>query len=470
MKRKMMLGWFLLGLVFESFGQQSAGLTGIDLSASGVKLVGGATDDCAIGYMSGINLSHSFSKYLTGAFSMSMGWVRPRDPNSYFKNSTTALFRTYLYPWNFSLRVNLLPDKRINPYIGFGAGLLHWNLRDVSSEDNWLPYPESGISKSGAQKDVDCLGMLGAEWFLSDRVALNGAIRFHALMDQDLDNIGTGDANNAMAEVRLGLTLLLGGNRDKDGDGIPDAQDACPDAAEDIDGFQDGDGCPDLDNDADGVPDSLDACPNVAEDKDGFKDSDGCPDLDNDGDGIPDAKDLCPNLAEDRDGFQDEDGCPDLDNDKDGIPDLKDKCPNEPETVNGYQDDDGCPDQPEAAVPTFEKGRKLVLQGVQFEPARAVLTREGETVLDRVAASLTANAGVSVEIRGFTDSVGSDVANLSLSQKRANTVKAYLVQKGIAAKRLKPVGYGEADPIASNKTAEGRAMNRRIEFIPIETE
>jgi len=85
--------------------------------------------------------------------------------------------------------------------------------------------------------------------------------------------------------------------------------------------------------------------PNDPEDKDGFQDTDGCPDLDNDGDGIPDAKDQCPNDPEDKDGFQDEDGCPDFDNDKDGIPDAADQCPNEPETVNGYADDDGCPDE-----------------------------------------------------------------------------------------------------------------------------
>jgi len=139
--------------------------------------------------------------------------------------------------------------------------------------------------------------------------------------------------------------------KDRDGDGIYDNNDMCPDDPEDMDGFQDTDGCPDLDNDGDGIPDLKDRCPNKAEDVDGFQDTDGCPDLDNDNDGIPDVKDKCPgddknylDSREDMDGFQDNDGCPDLDNDNDGIPDAVDKCPNQPEDKNGIEDTDGCPD------------------------------------------------------------------------------------------------------------------------------
>ncbi|MBN1607396.1 MAG: thrombospondin type 3 repeat-containing protein [Polyangiaceae bacterium] len=135
-------------------------------------------------------------------------------------------------------------------------------------------------------------------------------------------------------------------DNDNDGDLLPDKQDKCPDEAEDPDGFQDTDGCPDLDNDKDGIPDDHDACPNKPETKNGFKDKDGCPDeVDTDGDGIPDARDKCPNEAEDMDGFQDDDGCADLDNDQDGVPDDRDECYLEPETQNGFEDEDGCPDE-----------------------------------------------------------------------------------------------------------------------------
>jgi hypothetical protein len=131
---------------------------------------------------------------------------------------------------------------------------------------------------------------------------------------------------------------------DADGDGVSDAKDACPTEMEDRDGFQDDDGCPDLDNDNDGIPDSTDKCPDQAEDPDGFEDQDGCPDLDNDKDGIQDGYDSCPNEPEDKDGDRDEDGCPDNDRDRDGVPDDVDKCPDTPEDTDGFGDEDGCPE------------------------------------------------------------------------------------------------------------------------------
>ncbi|PIE19581.1 MAG: thrombospondin [Proteobacteria bacterium] len=145
------------------------------------------------------------------------------------------------------------------------------------------------------------------------------------------------------AQVLASVGWVPGGS-DADADGIPDHNDDCPLEPEDRDGFQDADGCPDLDNDGDGIPDKEDSCPLQPEDKDGYLDIDGCPDPDNDGDGIPDKKDTCPNAPEDKDGFQDDDGCPDPDNDGDGIPDKKDTCPNKAEVKNGIKDDDGCPE------------------------------------------------------------------------------------------------------------------------------
>jgi OmpA-OmpF porin, OOP family len=119
------------------------------------------------------------------------------------------------------------------------------------------------------------------------------------------------------------------------------------------------------DADNDGIPDAQDKCLSIAEDRDGFQDEDGCPDFDNDNDGIYDAQDKCPNEPEDKDGFEDADGCPDFDNDKDGIPDSVDGCPGEPETVNGYKDNDGCPDEvppgwkPESAAPAQDSSKKV---------------------------------------------------------------------------------------------------------------
>jgi outer membrane protein OmpA-like peptidoglycan-associated protein len=246
---------------------------------------------------------------------------------------------------------------------------------------------------------------------------------------------------------------------DNDGDGIPDQQDKCPDLAEDMDGFEDQDGCPDLDNDQDGIPDVDDACPNEPEDFDGESDADGCPDLvkDSDNDGIPDDIDRCPLQAEDVDGFQDDDGCPDLDNDLDGIPDANDLCPNAPETFNGFEDEDGCPDERPI-------DQQFVLKEVQFESGSASLTPDSYRILDEVVRSLMAYPEVRIEIRGYTDNVGKASFNLGLSERRAGSVKQYLVNAGVDPARLTTRGFGEESPIATNATPEGRSQNRRIEF------
>jgi len=247
---------------------------------------------------------------------------------------------------------------------------------------------------------------------------------------------------------------------DRDGDGIPDNIDKCPNEPEDKDGFQDEDGCPDPDNDNDGIPDALDKCPNDPEDKDGFQDQDGCPDLDNDGDGIPDALDKCPNEPEDKDGFQDEDGCPDPDNDGDGIPDVRDKCPNEPETFNNYKDDDGCPDEVPAEVKKFTG----VIEGINFKTGSADILSGSYVILDRAVKVLQDYPEVNLEISGHTDNRGKADYNRDLSQRRADSVKTYFVQRGISSTRLQSIGYGPTRPIADNKTQSGRATNRRTEF------
>ncbi|MEZ4470772.1 MAG: thrombospondin type 3 repeat-containing protein [bacterium] len=155
---------------------------------------------------------------------------------------------------------------------------------------------------------------------------------------------------------QIDAAALLG---DSDQDGVLDLDDRCPSSPEDEDGFEDDDGCPDVDNDQDGIRDSLDRCPDEPETVNGFQDADGCPDAgDNDKDGIPNDVDGCPDEAEDRDGFEDTDGCIDLDNDADGVPDTRDRCPDQSETFNGFADQDGCPDEvPEEAPPPPRRKR-----------------------------------------------------------------------------------------------------------------
>ena len=461
-------------MITVSFAQHSSGQIGLGVYGSGIKLIGGEADNCVIDYSGGISLKYSFSALLTGEITTGLGWVRPRDPDSHFKVRAQAPYRTYIYSWSANLRFNMLPEKRISPYASIGAGLTYWDLRDISGEDKWFPFPASGTSLTDLQTNFTLLGTIGTTLFLSENVGIDFGIRYSHMLDQKLDNIGTsyitngiGDKNNGMIEVRLGLGFFFGGSRDSDGDGIPNREDNCPDEPEDLDGFEDEDGCPDLDNDNDGIPDHTDGAPNLPEDIDGFQDGDGIPDLDNDEDGITDERDKCPNEPEDFDGFEDQDGCPDLDNDNDGIPDPTDKCPNKPETFNDYQDDDGCPDEkPKPGI--VEIGEGLVLPDVTFATGKAELTENAKTVLNTVFEILQDNPGMRVEIRGYTDNTGNPAINLNLSQRRSETVKDYLVKKGIAFDRLRAIGYGEANPIASNETKEGREKNRRIEFVRIE--
>lgn len=254
---------------------------------------------------------------------------------------------------------------------------------------------------------------------------------------------------------------------DMDGDGITDDKDKCPRQPEDLDGYQDTDGCPDPDNDSDGILDTVDKCPLEPEDADGFEDADGCPDPDNDGDGILDDKDHCPLAAEDRDGFEDEDGCPDPDNDNDGITDDKDKCPNDPETVNGVEDDDGCPDTGKGPVQI--QGRKITVPRLYFATGKDVILARSHPVLRRVAELLRKNTWIKkVQIEGHSDSRGTEEYNLDLSRRRAESVARFLASNGIDESRLAWEGFGESRPIASNATRDGRAANRRVELTIID--
>ena len=237
--------------------------------------------------------------------------------------------------------------------------------------------------------------------------------------------------------------------------------DKCPDKA----GPAENQGCPDTDRDNDGVVDRLDKCP----DDSGPAYNQGCPDPDKDKDGVCDpwvaekhqeAKyatvckgiDKCP----DQPGPADNQGCPDTDRDGDGVVDRLDKCPDQP----GPADNQGCP---KPTTKEITRGQ-LILKGVNFESGKNVLKTNSYTVLDQIAQSLLEWPEVRIEIQGHTDNIGKAALNKDLSQRRADAVREYLLSKGIAADRLTAVGYGPDKPIASNKTAAGRAKNRRVEL------
>ena len=254
--------------------------------------------------------------------------------------------------------------------------------------------------------------------------------------------------------------------KDSDLDGIKDSKDKCPTEPEDYDGDRDDDGCPEFDRDGDGIDDESDRCPDVKEDRDGFQDQDGCPDPDNDRDGIKDVVDQCPNQPEDRDGFQDLDGCPDPDNDRDGIPDVRDKCPNQREDFDGDRDEDGCPDAKKKKYKKIvvTKKRIKLKQKIFFKFDSAVILPKSFDLLDEVADALSDRPKAFVRIEGHTDSKGRKSYNKRLSQRRAESVRKYLISKGVKAPNLTAVGYGEERPRWSNKSRSGRSKNRRVEF------
>jgi hypothetical protein len=263
-------------------------------------------------------------------------------------------------------------------------------------------------------------------------------------------------------------------SNDRDGDLREDAVDRCPDQREDIDGFDDDDGCPELDNDKDGtadledrcpleaedrvkphdrdgcpaskrdsdddgVADHLDRCVDGAEDFDEFDDGDGCPESDNDGDGVNDDEDRCPLCAEDRDQKNDTDGCPDLDDDADGVADGADRCPGEAEVLNGVSDEDGCPDRGGKVLARRDGDRIVFTEPLRFDGSR--LRSDGVMALGQAAAAMRPQRDVSkwrlvvVAARGRDEE-----AARSTAEKQAQLLAERLDKLGVPKDRIEAVG------------------------------
>jgi outer membrane protein OmpA-like peptidoglycan-associated protein len=464
---------------YAAYSQTWDQAKGLGLTGSIFKFLGGDVDRAAPGLSGGLSLRYGFNPYLMLDLNANYGSFQPTEDGEAFKVESNSPYQTFLMPITLDVKLTPAPESHFKPYFYIGGGVLLWDLRNVSGTDkSFLKDLELrwGDSVYGRTKrEAIYKTGLGLETFLTNGLALDLQAGILGLANSNpSDNVGYFDNNDYAVTGRGTLSFYFGYYKDTDKDGIEDKKDADPLRPEDFDSFQDEDGAPDDDNDGDGILDIKDKAPNDPEDKDGFQDDDGIPDLDNDGDGILDANDRDPNGAEDVDGFQDGDGAPDPDNDGDGILDVNDKCPGTDETVakgldtketfNGYQDDDGCPDKKPA--PALEKkGAKLILKGVNFETNSDKLTPESFAILDEVIVGLIDNKDVSLEARGYTDDRGSASYNQKLSERRAIAVMEYLVSKGVDKARLTAAGYGKKDPIVSNATPEGRAQNRRIEFV-----
>jgi OOP family OmpA-OmpF porin len=263
-----------------------------------------------------------------------------------------------------------------------------------------------------------------------------GTWEFKGCPNPDTDKDGILDSLDKCPTVAGSPTAH--GCPDKDLDSVADASDRCPDNAGPV-ALQ---GCPD--RDGDGIADIDDVCP----DQKGLALYKGCPDTD--GDGIPDNLDKCPTKA----GLAAFDGCPDTDGD--GVPDNLDRCPLKAGPISNH----GCP---EVSV-EVKKRLAFAATALEFETNKAVIKKKSYPLLDEIVAILNEYKDYYMTIQGHTDDVGTDAKNMILSKDRAASVKSYFVSKGIATDRLETDGFGESRPVATNKTAAGRAKNRRVEM------
>ncbi|MRX69066.1 Thrombospondin type 3 repeat-containing protein [Flavobacterium resistens] len=309
----------------------------------------------------------------------------------------------------------------------------------------------------------------GLTFWFTDAIGLELATRYKWAVSGDrVDASGAPDAVSHFQHT-AGLIFKFGG-KDTDGDGIYDKDDACPDVA----GLKQFNGCPDTDGD--GIVDASDACPDVFglaalngcpdTDGDGIADKDdACPDVaglaalkgcpDTDGDGIADKDDKCPTVA----GPKENGGCPFLDADKDGVADKDDDCP----TVYGPASNRGCPEVTSEALEDL----KVQARAVYFNSGKATFkTGDKETParLDAIKEILKNYPNAKFSIEGHTDSTGSAKINQKLSEDRAKAVLDALVERGVNAENLESKGFGSSQPVASNKTAAGKAQNRRTEI------
>ena len=407
------------------------------------------TDKAFYGF-GGVSVSRYLGRYFDLNLLLSKGTVG-------YNNNPAGSFKSDFNAASLNLRFNMTgPESIVRPYVfaGVGAMLFDKNLNFKEENiDYMLPNVGGGLN-----------------FRLSPVVTLNLQETFSYSNKDRRDGVVSGKKDAFLSHM-AGLTFNLGEVKDADNDGVSDRKDNCPDTPAGV--VVDENGCP-LDRDKDGVADYLDTCPDTAgsaamkgcpdADNDGVADmNDKCPDtkmgtkvdatgcpMDNDKDGIPNDLDRCPDVA----GPASLNGCPDSDGD--GVADIDDRCP----TVKGTMENKGCPEITKQDIERITYlGSKIF-----FENNSAKLKVGSLVQLDELVSLIKKYDASNLVIEGHADSNGSDALNLELSQKRTESVKNYLMEKGIDGSRITAIGYGESRPIATNATAIGRAKNRRVEL------
>ncbi len=297
-------------------------------------------------------------------------------------------------------------------------------------------------------------------------------VRYMQIVQPEKNGFDNTDAK--LLVIGVGGELGGGEDPDRDHDGVANDEDRCPNVA----GAVSNGGCPIVDSDGDGVVDRDDRCPSVA----GPRENAGCAWPDGDGDGVIDRDDACPH---DR-GLATNKGCPVVDADHDGVPDKEDRCPNEVGTINGCPDPDGdglvppddqCPFAPgnkdDKGCPKYKQivvtAEKIELnQKIFFAFGKAQILSKSFALLNEVAQALRDNPSLRIRIEGHTDSTGNAKQNKALSQGRADAVLEFLATQNVARDRMSAQGFGSEVPLDTNRTAEGRERNRRVEFVMVD--
>ncbi|MFT3822959.1 MAG: OmpA family protein [Chitinophagaceae bacterium] len=345
---------------------------------------------------------------------------------SYTKDNNSD--KSYANEFEGSLHLRPLADNHlIQPFITGGIGVGQYGK-------TWAPYAPAGLGIQFNFSSITYL-FLQANYRISlDKSSADDNLFYSLGITENL-------TKRKVKEVKV-VPLPVVEKKDRDNDGVVDSLDACPDVA----GLPQFNGCPDTDGD--GIPDKDDKCPTVA----GLARYQGCPIPDTDGDGINDEEDKCPTVA----GVARYQGCPIPDRDKDGVNDEEDKCPDLP----GPASNNGCPEVKEEV----RKRVEVAASKIFFVTGSAKLMAKSYKSLDEVAKLMQDDANLKLSIDGHTDNTGRLELNQKLSADRARSVRDYLVSKGIEGGRLRSSGHGPDNPIADNKTAAGRAKNRRVEM------
>jgi OmpA-OmpF porin, OOP family len=349
----------------------------------------------------------------------------------YSKNPNASSSSDYANELEGSFHVRALTDNHFfNPFLTAGIGIGNYGGK-------WAPYAPLG---GGLQFNLGSVTYIFMQ--LNYRASLS-----KTNLDNNLfyslgvtENISGPKAPPPPKVVPIPVVVPP---KDRDGDGVVDSLDACPDVA----GLAKFNGCPDTDGD--GIPDKDDKCPTVP----GIAKYNGCPIPDTDGDGINDEIDKCPTVP----GVAKYNGCPIPDTDGDGVNDDEDRCP----TIPGVKENQGCPIVKEEIV----KKVQFAAKNIFFATGSSKLLPTSSKSLLAVAKILKDDANLKLDIEGHTDNKGTPAKNQVLSENRAKSVLEFLKTKGgIDESRMTAAGYGDTKPIADNKTVKGRSLNRRVEL------